>query len=60
MILADRKYCYWVEKNSLLGQLENSFLTSAKQVSFVWRNLVNYICREPNIRADYFTTYNTH
>ena len=28
MILANRKYCYWVEKNSLLGQLENNFLTS--------------------------------
>ena len=28
MILANRKYCYWVEKNSPLGQLENNFLTS--------------------------------
>ena len=59
MILANRKYCYWVEKNSLLGQLENSFLTSAKQVSFVWRNLVNYICREPKIRHTRHTTHNS-
>ena len=62
------QWWYWPIDSNVIGLNRTIFwdnwkivlLTSATQVSVAWRNLLNYICREPKIRAGYFATYNPH